>query len=174
MKKSHLSQLPIFSAIVAGLAAWIFYPNLFEFVAAPIKQSFVDTMPSELFFHRLKTAAAFSILGALVPIAAIFASRNKAKGSYRRSLYVLTALAILVASSTTWFMYENLALISKFVSELQAKDPSIPTVARVTIIPLYRVAIYPACLMLVIIAIMFVRTYKSSVETNQEGQQDAP
>ena len=174
MKKRHLSQLPIFSAIVAGLAAWIFYPNLFEFVATPIKQSFVNTMPSELFFHRLKTAAAFSTLGALVPIAAIFASRNEARGSYRRSLYVLTALTILAASSTTWFMYENLASISEFVSELQAKDPSIPTVARVSIIPLYRIAIYPACLMLVIIAIMFVKTYTGRVETNQEGQQDAP
>ncbi len=172
MQRNDHIQLSLFSTIAAGVAAWVYHPDLFEFLAEPIKQSFVahsqhpkSTLPTELFFHRIKTVAAFSTLGALVPIAAAFANRNKGKGTYFRSLCPLTAIAILAALTTTWFMYVNFASMSEFISELEAQNPGIPTVAIYSIVPVHRIALYPAYLMLVITLIIYVRSRKFS-----EGQ----
>ena len=174
MKNRSCRRLPLLFAVVAGLAAWIFYPALLELVSAPIRQTFVPRMPSEIFFHQLKTTVAFSALGFLVPLAAILTSRGKSDRIFLRSLTFFTALSLLIAISTSWVMYAQLAYFSEFISELEAKNPGIPTQSHYSMISLYRIATYPSYLVLSFVAFTLIRTRKDkNKKPEQVGAGDA-
>jgi len=163
MKNSYFRRLPIFGALVAGLAAWLFYPHLLNLITAPIQQSVqpMPRMPSEVFIHRLQTASAFSVLGFLIPLAAILTSRGRATGIFERRLALFAVLSFMIAISTSWFMIARLKSIAVFIADLESQNPDIPSVVDYSMFSLYRIAAYPLLLLLVVIAFTLVRSNRS-------------
>ena len=120
-------------------------------------------MPSEVFIHRLQTASAFSVLGFLIPVAAILASRGRATGIFERRLALFSVLSLVIAISTSWFMIARLKSMAGFIADLESQNPDIPSVADYSMFSLYRIAAYPS-LLLVVIAFTLVRSNRSKEE----------
>lgn len=168
MSFKPLIQFSLCFAFVAGLAGWMVHPALFQFLSEPISGWMDAPRSGELLAQRLKSAVAFSALGALIPMAA-FAGRGK--GIPVRSLCILTALSVLSAFLTARLIHADMVTLSEFTSQFDDADPDIPMVASSSLIPIHRVALYPACLMLVLTIVMAVRAKSGVTKRNLQGHQ---
>ncbi len=164
MKIRYFPKLPLCYAALAGISVFILYPGLLDLVAAPILGSIDESMPSERFFHRIQTVFAFSVLGFLVPLAAILNLPDQSRIRMLRRLGLYTSVSLIVAAATAWLMRADFRFIAQWLSGLQTEDPDIPTVASYAVIPLYRIAIYPSVIMLVIIIVGFFRAIRSQTK----------
>jgi hypothetical protein len=173
MKNNTFLVIPLFCAVVSGVVAWSFYRDLLELIALEtlIKHTLVlePRLPSQVFFHRLQIAGAFSLLGFLVALAAILTSRGKPRSYSLCILSLFTALSLVIAISTSWLMKARLASVAEFASEITAKDPSIQSVIRYSDIPFYRIAVYPSWIMILVIVFSLFRTYRGNPKIIKEA-----
>jgi hypothetical protein len=168
MKNRSFLKWPLIGAATVGVAAWIFYPALMAIVAAPIDHTFVPRMPTETVFHRLQTSAAFCGMGFLVPFASIVTSRGRTGRSFSHRLAILAVICILVGALTTWIMHAQFVYLAGIISELEAKNPGIPVRSNYSMISLYRIAMYPSCIVLVVMAYSLFRASRNKRENNED------
>jgi len=174
MKNRSFRRLPLLCAVISGLVGWLLYPALLMLVSAPIEQIFVPRMPSETFFHQLQTSWAFSGLGLLVPTAAILISRSESNRIFQRNLIICSALSLLIAALTAFFMYAQLVQLSGFVSQIELQNPGIPTQSNYSMISLYRIGTYPSYIMICISAYSLVSAYKTKKKKDNKSEQATP
>jgi len=70
-------------------------------------------------------------------------------------------------------MRAEFSVVAQFLSEFEAEEPDIPTVASYSMIPLYRIAIYPSVVMLIYGFVAFSRAFISeSKETKMDNKSE--
>lgn len=163
MKSKSLLKLPLICAAISGLGGWISYPALLALITAPIEQTFVPRMPSEIFFHQLQTAGAFSMLGFLIPSTALLIGNLKSDRRLLKRIKLLTVLSLLIAVFTSWMMNASLSSLSEALIELEAKNPGIPAQSHHSMISLHRIATYPSYFLIVITAFNLLKDCRFQV-----------
>ena len=174
MKSRWFIKLPLICAAISGLAGWISYPSLLALVTAPIQQTFVPRMPSEIFFHQLQSAGAFSMLGFLIPTSALLIGNLKSDRRLPKRIVLLTALSLLIAISTSWMIHAGLISLSEALIEIEAKNPGIPAQSHYSMISLHRIATYPSYLLIVITVFNLLKAYRCKEKKDNKSETAMP
>jgi len=131
-------------------------------------------MPSEIFFHQLQTAGAFSVLGFLIPSTALIISNGKSDRRFLKSIVLLIALSLLIAISTSWMMHARLSSLSAMLIELEATNPGIPAQSHYSMISLYRIATYPGIFLIMIIVFNLLKAYRIKQDNDNNPDMTTP
>lgn len=174
MKSRSFIKLPLIFAAISGLAGWICYPALLAFVTAPIQQTFVPRMPSEIFFHQLQTAGAFSMLGFLIPTSALLIGNLNSDRRLPKRIVLLTVLSLLIAISTSWIMHAGLSSLSEALIEIETKNPGIPAQSHYSMISLHRIATYPSYFLIAITVYNLLKAFRCIEKKDNKPEMATP
>ncbi|MCU0796449.1 MAG: hypothetical protein MUF31_10990 [Akkermansiaceae bacterium] len=174
MKSRSFIKLPLIHAAISGLAGWVSYPALLALVTAPIQQTFVLRMPSEMFFHQLQTAGAFSMLGFLIPTSALLIGGLKSDPKLRKRIVLLATLSLLIAISTSWMMHASLSSLSEALVGTEARNPGVPSQSHYSMIPLHRIATYPGYVLIVVTVFNLLKACRCKEKKDNMAEMATP